>query len=159
MSLQEFSFIGSGLAGIAAVVGLSATVYQLRGLKKSVINSNLMAIFEIEFELNRRKERLAEIRQKNIEIIAGRTSTEISSREKDMLEALDSFRKEAFEDYLNIFDRLSYFILQKHLNEEDFRLEFRDMLFDTIENDEEKHFERGSRYRNMIKLYERWKDK
>ena len=68
MSLQEFSFIGSGLAGIAAVVGLSATVYQLRGLKKSVINSNLMAIFEIEFELNRRKERLAEIRQKILKL-------------------------------------------------------------------------------------------
>ena len=71
----------------------------------------------------------------------------------------DNYRKEAYEDYLNVFDRLAYFILKGNFHEEDFRLEYRDMLFDTIESDDENIFGAGSRYRNLIKVYNNWKEK
>lgn len=159
MNLEEFSQLGSGIAGFAGLIGLSIAFFQLHGLGKSVKHSNLMAVFNIEFELNRRKERLAEIRQRILDKIHGRQDKDISEEEKNLLKALDGYRKEAFEDYLNAFDRLSYFILKGKLNEEDFRLEFRDMLFDTIEMDEEDMFKTGTRYRNMMKIYEKWKEK
>jgi hypothetical protein len=159
ISLQDLGYIGSFVSGLAGLVALSIAVFQLNGLQKSVKHSNLMAIFGIEFELNRRKERLASIRQENLQRINGRDANHLTFEEKELIQSFDSYAKEAYEDYLNVFDRLSYFILKGNFNEEDFRLEYRDMLFDTIESDEEEVFGTGSRYRNMKKLYDLWKEK
>lgn len=158
MSLQDIAWIGSGLSGLAGLLGLSIASFQLSSLRKSISNSNLMAVFNIEFELNRRKERLAAVRQKGLELIAGRDATQIPEAEMRLVESHDAYRKEAYEDYLNAFDRLSFFILNGKLDESDFRLEFRDMLFDTMEDDPEGMFGPTTRYRNMKKLYDRWKD-
>lgn len=159
MNLEDWSFIGTIASSFTGLIGISVAFFQLNGLRKSVKHSNLMAIFNIEFELNRRKERLSEIRKTNLEKIAGRESSQLSSEEKDLIKSLDDYRKEAYEDYLNVFDRLSYFIIKGNFHEEDFRLEYRDMLFDTIENDDENMFGTGSRYRNLKKLYDQWKEK
>lgn len=159
MTLTDWASIGTIVGGFAGLIGLSIAFFQLNGLRNSVKHSNLMAIFNIEFELNRRKERLAEIRKSNLEKIAGRDSSQLSNEEKDLIKSLDNYRKEAYEDYLNVFDRLAYFILKGNFHEEDFRLEYRDMLFDTIESDDENIFGTGSRYRNLIKVYNNWKEK
>jgi hypothetical protein len=156
---MDFANLGSGLAGIASLIGLSIACFQLNGLRESVKHSNLMSIFEIEFELNRRKERMASIRQTVLETINGRDATLLSDTEKNYIKTLEGYRKEAYEDYLNVFDRLSYFILKGKFNEEDFRLEYRDMLFDTIDNDSDEMFIGKTRYRNMSKLYDVWKEK
>ena len=159
MTLSDWASIGTIIAGCSGFIGLSIAFFQLNGLRNSVKHSNLMAIFNIEFELNRRKERLAEIRKSNLEKITGRDATQLTPEEKDLIKSLDIYRKEAYEDYLNVFDRLAYFILKGNFHEEDFRLEYRDMVFDTIELDDEKMFEAGSRYRNLKKLYDKWKEK
>jgi len=166
MSITDFANLGTGISGIVALFGIPFALRQLHCLNKSLRitgetakHANLMSIFNIEFELNRRKERLAGIRQQVVEKINGRGKTQISDEEKETIELLDGFRKEAFEDYLNVFDRLSYFILNGKFNEEDFRLEYREMLFDTVEKDSDDMFSTKTRYRNMIKLYNSWKDK
>lgn len=148
-----------GILGAIGGIGTAAIAWsQLSNLNKSLNASNLMAIFEIEFELNRRKERLSEIRKENETLLlkASKSATEI---EKAAIKMLEGHRKEAYENYLNVFDRLCYFVLQKKLNEEDFRLEYRDMLFQTIEKDNENTFNNGSKFRNMLKLYNAWKEK
>ncbi|MDR3284108.1 MAG: hypothetical protein LBS97_02890 [Treponema sp.] len=149
MNLLEWSYIGTILSGFAGFIGLYIAFFQLRGLKKSLEQANIMAMFQVEFELSRRKERVASIR---------RQVMEKTYQEQAGLMVLDGFVKEALEDYYNIFDRLCFFILKPYFNEEDFRLEFRDMLFQTIESDE-SGFGVGSPYQNMVKLYRRWKDK
>lgn len=68
-------------------------------------------------------------------------------------------RKEVYGYYLNVFDRLCYFVIKKKLDEEDFRLEYRNMLFKTIQDDAEGTFNTGTRFRNMEKLFNLWKDK
>jgi hypothetical protein len=148
MTLLCWSYIGTVLSGAAGLVGLGIAFFQLGGLRKSLKQANLMAMFQIEFELSRRKERLASIRQPTMEKI----------NEQVDISVLDGFVKEALEDYYNIFDRLCFFILKRCFNEEDFRLEYRNMLFQTIENDEPE-FGVGSPYQNMVKLYRQWKDK
>lgn len=159
MTLQQWAYIGTIVAGFAGLIALVIAFFQLGGLKASLKHSNLMAIFNIEFELNRRKEKMVEI-QKDVETkISGRDSGELSDKEKDLIKSLDGYRKVAYENYLNTFDRLAYFILKGSFQEEDFRLEYRDMLFQTIEQDSDNMFIATTPYRNMMKLYHRWKEK
>ena len=159
MDLINLSYLGTVISSFVAVFGVSIALFQINGLKKSINYSNLTTILNIEFELNRRKERLADMRQNIFNKINGRTEVQIKDDEKEVIRLLDGTRSEAYEDYLNLFDRLSYFILNGKLNENDFRLEYREMLFDTIENDDEEMFTGTTRYRNMLKLYNRWKEK
>ncbi|MDQ8015153.1 MAG: hypothetical protein REI96_22090 [Flavobacterium nitrogenifigens] len=161
MTLQDWANIGNIVAGVSAAGAIFIAWDQLNNLNKSLTASNLMTIFEIEFELNRRKERLSEIRKENEQLLlkiknSGITPTQ---NEKEIIKSLDGHRKEAYENYLNVFDRLCYFVLQKKLNEDDFRLEYRDMLSKTIQDDNENTFATGTKFRNMVKLYNQWKDK
>lgn len=163
MCMETWSTIGSVLGGLGAIAAALIAWYQLSNLNKSLTASNLMTIFEIEFELNRRKERLSEIRKENEEFlqkIKNRLATQpVTQDEKDFLRLLDGHRKEAYENYLNVFDRLCYFVIKGKLEEEDFRLEYRDMLFKTIQEDKEGTFNTGTKFRNMTKLYDDWKEK
>ncbi|MFB9865223.1 hypothetical protein [Rufibacter immobilis] len=159
MTLQDWGYIGGILAGIGAISAAGIAWFQLSNLNKSLTASNLMTIFEIEFELNRRKERLSEIRKENEKLLNSFINTPATPADKALIKSLDGHRKEAYENYLNVFDRLCYFVLQKKLNEDDFRLEYRDMLFKTIQDDTEGTFNTGTRFRNMEKLYNNWKEK
>jgi len=158
MSLVNLSYLGCFLSGITSIIIVTFGIYQVHGLRKALDQSNLMANFEIEFELNRRKGRVADIRTRNLENLASIKGDKPNEHEKRNIEILDGLFEEALEDYLNVFDRLSSFILKKCLKEEDFRIEYRDMLFYTIKEESEK-FQTGTRYRNMVKLYDKWKDK
>ena len=159
MTLQQWAYVGTIVAGFAGLIALIIAFFQLGGLKESLRHSNLMAIFNIEFELNRRKEKMAEI-QKDIQAkISGRDSSQLSEQEKEWIRTFDDYRKVAYENYLNAFDRLAYFIIKGSFQEEDFRLEYRYMLFETIEHDSDNMFSSATPYRNMMKLYNRWKEK
>jgi hypothetical protein len=156
MELSTISYLGTAISGLVAVIGLPIALVQLYGLKKTLNYSNLMSMLSIEFELNRRKERLANIMQQNSNNLI---KTKINKNKKECIMLFNGFRREAYEDYLNIFDRLSYFILNGNLSEKDFRLDYREMLFETIENDNDEMFTVTSRYRNMLNLYNKWKNK
>ncbi|HBJ1651614.1 hypothetical protein [Clostridium botulinum] len=155
--MENLSYIGCFLSGITSVIIVTLGIYQLYGLRKSINQSNLMAIFEVEFELNKRKVRMADIRTKNQELLASIDLSNITQKEKEDIKIRDGLFEEALEDYLNVFDRLSYFIIKKFFREEDFRIEYRDMLFETIKENSEK-FQIGTQYRNMVKLHDKWKE-
>ena len=141
MNIQELGSLGGMLAGIGAIATAAIAWFQLSNLNKSLTANNLMTIFEIEFELNRRKERLSEIRKSNEQLLHKFKTQKPTTEEKAIIKLLDGHRKEAYENYLNVFDRLCYFVLRKKLEEEDFRLEYRDMLFQTIEDDKVRYFQ------------------
>lgn len=156
--LQALAHIGSLLAGGAALWAIFLARGQLKKLNDQVKMGNTMAILEIEFELNRRKEAHADKQSESEKFIikfAGKKNT--NAEGQHMIKILDGAKKEALENYLNIFERLCNFIINKHLNEEDFRIEYRDMLSQTVD----AHinlFGNNTKYRNMLKLYNRWKD-
>lgn len=131
---------------------------QLINLNRNLNHNNLMSILEIEFELNRRKERLSDITHEITKELLQFNIGSINETQRKHIKMMDGHRKEAYENYLNIFDRLCNFILKNKIEEEDFRLEFRDMLFETIKADKENTFNNATSYRNMIKLQEKWKD-
>lgn len=158
MNLQYWSTLGGILAGLGTAATAAIAWFQLSNLNKSLTANNLMTIFEIEFELNRRKERLSEIRKENENFLHKFKANPPNEDNKSFIRLLDGHRKEAYENYLNVFDRLCYFVIKKKLNEDDFRIEYRDMLFKTIQDDIEGTFNTGTRFRNMIRLYDMWKD-
>jgi hypothetical protein len=129
---------------------------QLKGLSENQKNSTLMTVLELESELNKRKENFDktnfELREYNLEVE--------NSKKKLSKELLEIYRDKidvAKENYLNSLDRLSYCILHDYLSDRDWRTEYRDTIFDAVDSYKE-NFGVSSRYRNTIKIYDKWKN-
>lgn len=150
--------LASCVSAIAAIAMIFVARAQLIKMNKSLNDSNLMSNFNVEFELNRRKERVADLRKDCEDYLQGKNTERLTDEEKSQFKRLDGRYSEALEDYFNVFDRLCYFILKNKLNEEDFRTEYRDMLSGTIKAYESR-FGPGTIYRNMVKLNEKWAEK
>jgi len=115
-----------------------------------------MTVLELESELNKRKENFDntnfELREYSLEVE--------NSKKKLSKELLGIYRDKidvAKENYLNSLDRLSYCILHDYLSDRDWRTEYRDTIFDAVDSYKE-NFGVSSRYRNTIKIYDKWKN-
>ncbi|MGV8815904.1 MAG: hypothetical protein ACOH2D_17525 [Gelidibacter sp.] len=128
---------------------------QLKGLSENQKNSTLMTVLELESELNKRKENFDkanfELREYNLEI-----KKDKKKLDGELLEIYSDKINVAKENYLNSLDRLSYCILHNYLSDRDWRIEYRDIIFEAIDNYQES-FGVSSRYRNTIKIYKKWK--
>lgn len=152
--------IGTILQFLAVVVTAWIAWAQLGKMNENLTASNLMTSFEIEIELSRRKEKLAEVRHE-IELKAQefeKLDREAKKAKKKEIEADNGYKEELLENYLNIFDRLCFYIIHKKLSDDDFRTEYRDMLSDVIK-DYKEQFGADTRYNNMVKLHKRWQKK
>ena len=128
---------------------------QLKGLAKNQKNSTLMAVLELESELNKRKESFDKA---NFELREYNLALENSKKKlnKDLLEIYSDKIEVSKENYLNSLDRLSYCILHDYLSDRDWRTEYRDTIFEVVDNYKEK-YDISSRYRNTIDIYNKWK--
>ncbi|MBW4971617.1 hypothetical protein KZY98_14220 [Croceibacter atlanticus] len=128
---------------------------QLKGLAENQKNSTLMAVLELESELNKRKESFDkanfELREYNLALES--TKKKLN---KDLLEIYSDKIEVSKENYLNSLDRLSYCILHDYLSDRDWRTEYRDTIFEAVDNYKEK-YDISSRYRNTIDIYNKWK--
>ncbi|MCD0475064.1 hypothetical protein LPB87_11735 [Flavobacterium sp. EDS] len=128
---------------------------QLQSLAESQKNSTLMTVLELESELNKRKEYFDqcnfELRAYDIQI----NSSEVELNE-DVLGLFADKIKIARENYLNALDRFSYCIIHKYILDRDWRTEYRDVIFEAVDNYSEC-FGVSSRFRNTKQLYEKWK--
>jgi len=129
---------------------------QLKGLAENQKNSTLMTVLELESELNKRKESFDkanfELREYNLEI-----KKDKKNLNKDLLEIYIDKINVAKENYFNSLDRLSYCIIHEYLSDRDWRTEYREIIFDAVDKYEES-FGVSSRYRNTIKIYDKWKN-
>ncbi len=129
---------------------------QLKGLSENQKNSSLMTVLESESELNKRKESFDkvnfELREYNFEIANSKKKLN-----KDLLEIFSDKIEVAKENYLNSLDRLSYCIIHNYLSDRDWRTEYRDTIFDAVDSYNEK-FGVSTRYRNTVKIYDKWKN-
>lgn len=142
---------------ITVVIG-SFTLYQLyvqlKNLNASLRNSTLSTLIDLENEINRRKESLDEkcnITRKYYNDLGEKTPDE------EELKLLINRENSALENYLNSLDRLSYCILNNYFLDKDWRTEYRDVMFEIVDKKHEQ-FGTHSRYRNIKKLYSKWKD-
>lgn len=160
------------LAGIAAVAAVWVAYRQLSGLSDTVqansetlrinaevlqINNEtlrmhgLMAILQIESELNTRKSDMNEVGTR----LVMQCSRVASKQNKLLIEALTRQFKACQENYLNAVDRLAFCILKNYVPEKDWRAEYRDHLAKDIKTHAE-FFTTGSDYRNILTLNDLW---
>jgi hypothetical protein len=153
----------SGIFSVLISFGILLVAYyqirqvkiQLKKLSENQKNNNLMTVLELESEMNKRKENYDkanfEFREKNVEF--EKENVEWNS---DLIDIYNEKIGVAKENYFNSLDRLSYCILHNYLSDKDWRTEYRDTIFDAVDNNE-NCFGVSSRYRNIIKIYDKWK--
>ncbi|SER54325.1 hypothetical protein SAMN04487884_10711 [Butyrivibrio fibrisolvens] len=150
------------IASCASAAAMIATAWiarvQLSKINKTINDSGLMSNFEIEFELNKRKEKLSGLRAEIEKYMSDHAENIKSEEVKNAVEIMNDHYNELLENYLNMFDRLCYYILNDRLDDEDFRTEYRERLNDEIKTYKE-YFNPGTRFRNMLKLNDEWQSK
>lgn len=129
---------------------------QLQRLAENQKNSILMTVLELESELNKRKENFDKV---NFELREYNCQVEQSGEKvsEALLEIYNDKIGLAKENYLNALDRLSYCIIHNYLSDRDWRTEYRDTIFDVVDAYKE-NFGLSSRFRNTIKLHNKWKE-
>lgn len=145
------------ISAIIALIMLLIAVLQLRRLADQVseaVQSNslnqLNALLTLEQQIADRRLCLSE---SGIEL-----STLKDSQDKNKIDAAKLKFNEAKQMYLNGLDRLCFCVIKKLLDDDEMRLEYRDIIRRAV-TDFQEDFHTGTSYRNIKKVYERWADK
>ncbi len=76
--------------------------------------------------------------------------------------AINGYNERSVENYLNLFERLCFFILNKTFDEQQYRTQYRNMLNNTISSlsSQGKPFNNAANptYKKMIELNNRWQN-
>ena len=147
--------IGAGSALIALVM-LGIGLFQMRGLVQQVKQaveankiSRLNALLGMEDSIVQRRRELGEAGIALVEL--KKTADEAEWKPAEL--RFD----EAKQMYLNALDRLCFCLLNKVLDEEELRPEYREVVRVAVK-DFEPEFGAGTDYRNIKKVHERWAD-
>ncbi|MCL1947875.1 MAG: hypothetical protein FWF51_12115 [Chitinivibrionia bacterium] len=114
---------------------------QLPKITKQLTQGQLMTVLEIESQMNERKQELSKM---------SKIKMESKEEGKDVLPSLYLYIDATVENYLNSIDRLCFCIDKKYLDGKDWKTEYRDMIFNTVETHKEK-YDITSPYINTIK--------
>ncbi|QHI38544.1 hypothetical protein IMCC3317_39370 [Kordia antarctica] len=129
---------------------------QLNSMNETFRNSTLMTVLELENELIRRKVSWdeASFQLREYPITLKKTKEKLN---KATIEILSDKFSTSFENYLNSLDRFCYCVLHNYISDRDWKTEYRDVVFDIVNNNPEE-FNVNSRFRNTIKIFQKWKD-
>lgn len=160
MSTDTYNLITAivfSISAIIAIIMLVIAVLQLRRLADQVseaVQSNslnqLNALLTLEQQIADRRLSLSE---SGIEL-----STLKDSQDKNKIDAAKLKFNEAKQMYLNGLDRLCFCVIKKLLDDDEMRLEYRDIIRRAV-TDFQEDFHTGTSYRNIKKVYESWADK
>ena len=128
---------------------------QLTNMNDTFRNSTLMTVLELENELIRRKvswdDASFQLREYEINLVKKEKPN------KDIVELLQDKYATSFENYLNALDRFCYCVLHNYISDRDWKTEYREVVFDIVNNNPEE-FKVNTRFRNTIKIFQKWKD-
>jgi len=153
----DWSATGSMLSAIAAFVAIIAVWYQISQVRKSLDDSNIMKVLEIEFELNRRRERSSDLKMEIIKNTKDKLKIDYSQEEIQAFKDSLAFYDASYENYLNCLDRMCFFIIRGSFSEIDFREDYKKTL-DIIVNSEDfnEKFNGQANYKNIVRLQQKW---
>ncbi len=128
---------------------------QLKNMNDTFRNSTLMTVLELENELIRRKvswdDASFQLREYHINL------EKKEKPNKNIVELLQDKYYTSFENYLNSLDRFCYCVLHNYISDRDWKTEYTEVVFDIVKNNPEE-FNVNTRFRNTIKIYQKWKD-
>ena len=129
---------------------------QLKNMNDTFRNTTLMTVLELENELIRRKvswdEASFQLRQYGIDL-----NEKDEFPNEDVVELLNDKFNISLENYFNSLDRFCYCVLHNYIADRDWKTEYRDVVFDAVDN-YATNFGVNSRFRDTIKIYQKWKD-
>ena len=131
---------GDAIAGLALFVTIVGGVIAYRNIKAVIWNS----LLSFEQDMASRREKFAEIA---IRMGAGEDTA-----------LLKLMFNESKESYFNSLDRLASSILNGHFSAREMRQDYRDVISDVVRQFP-SDFDTGTRYRKVVKLYNRWQDR
>ena len=135
---------------IVAIGGVWVGWIQLSGIKEGLKMNALMAVLEIETQMNERKVHLNQCN-------ADAELAIVKNESKDAIRVHDKQIKSARENYFNALDRLCFCILKDYLSDKDWRADYRNVLMQAITNFPED-FGEASPFRNIKKLNAKWQN-
>ncbi|WP_412521892.1 hypothetical protein [Shewanella algae] len=133
----------------AAISQISKLTSQVSAAVKSNSISELNALLSLEQQITERRIRLSQ---------SGIAVKECKDKESEQFDSLVLQFNESKQMYLNGLDRLCFCVLKGLLQDDDMRLEYRDIIKSAI-TDFPEDFSTGTAYRNINKVYDRWADK
>jgi|ERR1035438_5117190 hypothetical protein len=148
MKPDEITAWATVAAAVAAFLGVIVAWVQLHGIKKGLGMSSLMAVLEIETQMNERKVRLDDC---SAHVKQGR----VDNLPKESMVILAGSFECALENYLNAMDRLCYCVLHGFLEDKDWRAEYRNYINNAVKEFPNK-FDAASPYRNIKSLNDKW---
>jgi len=133
--------------------GVAVAFFQLRRLNKSLKLNGVLGIVQLEIEINNRRTQLANVSH---EISLEGNKTKSAARDKRLV-TLDKRLEVDTEAYLNAVDRLAYCILKNYFPNREWKIEYRDFIATEI-SDHSEFFGPDTRYDNILKLHNKWKE-
>lgn len=150
MNLTDWANIATITSVLIASGALLVAWRQLKGVRTELRMNSLMAVLEIEAEMNSRKEKVDSVAFKIRTIDAEKKLTD------SLKDIFFDERNCALENWLNSVDRLAYCILRDYLKDRDWRSEYRDYI-QNIVRENESLFGPGTRYTNIVDIHNKWK--
>lgn len=148
---HEWVTAWSGVAtAVFTLAGVFVAWFQLSKIEVSLRMGSLMAVLEIETQMNERKVHFDKC---SADIRLGRERNQPDGEMKILADLFNS----AKENYFNALDRLCYCVLKEYLTDKDWRAEYRNVLMKTIEEFQDD-FGEASQFRNIKKLNAKWQE-
>lgn len=144
------SAIATAVGALAAVAAVFVAYFQLTNLNDTLRINSLMAVLQLEAELNARKEKVDEV--------AGKIKQLNLTKPEDieLIKVLGEEMNGYLENWINSADRLAFCILKKYVPERDWKTEYRP-YFTGLINEHVQFFQANSHYTNILDLHNKWK--
>jgi hypothetical protein len=164
MTQFETTYLWFYAVGTVVAIGLLiVAVYQLRRAAQAVERateanqlSTLNTVLSLDATISERRIRLSEASVAISELARKAKDDPTPPKEGEFKVAQLRF-EEARESYLNAMDRLCACILRGFLPEDDCRRDYRGGINDTVQGHKDL-LGPGTRYRNILKVHEKWAD-
>ncbi len=135
---------GDSATWLGSIIALLALIFTIFiQYKKQNIKDQLGTLLELENTLHERKEKLDAACHEVIQNFD-------PERKKAALKSIEC----ALESFLNSVDRLCYCIINKHLNEEQMKSEYKEFIDDITNNFKNENSFKG--YKNISELHKIW---
>lgn len=145
-SMARINALSTGLSAIAAIGSAIAAWISVRTSTK---NSSVMMVLEIENQMNERKsmwdKAATELRQAHAE-----------GKSEDLQIILGEYLDTTKENYFNSLDRLCFCISKRYLKDKDWRVEYRNLLNNTISDHPDDFNASKTYYKNALDLNNKW---
>lgn len=160
--MADLNIISCIISAVSATAACVSTIVACKSLKKTgeiIVESSearkkseeistVMMVLEIESQMNERKSAW-DLSSKNIR----EAEEESVSKEKILIFA--DYHETTQENYFNALDRLCFCISKGYLEEKNWKVEYRNLLSDTIRDCEAK-FGESTPYRHIVDLNRKW---